>query len=67
MEYYDAETMDQIVERLERDNGRFSALLMGIIESAPFQKQRNPAALASAKPAQAADVASASEGKALKR
>ncbi len=67
MEYYDAETMDQIVERLERENGRFSALLMGIIESAPFQKQRNPAALASAKPAQAADVASASEGKALKR
>jgi hypothetical protein len=40
MEYYDVETMDQIVQRLEREQGRFSALLMGIIESAPFQKQR---------------------------
>src|SRR2546427_3243047 len=30
-----------IVARLERENGRFSALLMGIVESAPFQKRRN--------------------------
>jgi len=26
---------------LDRDEGRFSALLMGIIESSPFQKRRN--------------------------
>lgn len=38
LEYYDVETVDQIVERLERENGRFSALLTGIVESAPFQK-----------------------------
>ncbi len=41
LEYYDVQTVDTIVERMERENGRFSALLMGIIESAPFQKSRN--------------------------
>jgi len=41
VEYYDIETMDQIVGRLEKANGRPSALLMGIVESAPFQKTRN--------------------------
>ena len=43
-EYYDVEATDRIVEHLERDHGRFSALLMGVIESAPFQKRRNSAA-----------------------
>jgi Protein of unknown function (DUF1588)/Protein of unknown function (DUF1592)/Protein of unknown function (DUF1587)/Protein of unknown function (DUF1585)/Protein of unknown function (DUF1595) len=42
-EYYDTETVDQIVLRLEKENGRFSALLNGIIESAPFQMRRNQA------------------------
>jgi murein L,D-transpeptidase YcbB/YkuD len=42
-EYYDAETKDQIVQRLQSENGRFSALLMGVIESAPFQKMRTEA------------------------
>jgi hypothetical protein len=41
LEYYDAESVDQIVERLDKEDGRFSALLTGIIESAPFQKRRN--------------------------
>jgi len=40
MEYYDAETVDQIVQRLDQQGGRFSALLMGVVESAPFQKMR---------------------------
>lgn len=40
LDYYDVETVDQIVNRLDRENGRFSALLDGIIESAPFQKRR---------------------------
>jgi hypothetical protein len=40
MEYYDVETIDKIVERLDKENGRFSALLAGVIESAPFQKMR---------------------------
>lgn len=41
LEYYDTETVDRIVQSLDEQNGRFSALLTGIIESAPFQKQRN--------------------------
>jgi hypothetical protein len=42
-EYYDVETIDQIVQRLEHNEGRFSAVLMGVIESAPFQKMRTEA------------------------
>jgi len=42
MEYYDVETVDRIVERLDQDGGHFSTLLMGVIESAPFQKTRSP-------------------------
>jgi len=44
LEYYDVDTVDRIVERLDREGGRFSALLMGVVESAPFQKRRNPTA-----------------------
>jgi hypothetical protein len=40
LEYYDVETVDQIVDRLDREHGHFSAMLSGIIESAPFQKRR---------------------------
>jgi hypothetical protein len=43
LEYYDVHAVDQIVTRLEREDGRFSALLMGVIESAPFQRRRDPA------------------------
>ncbi len=46
LEYYDVETVDKIVDQLERGNGRFSALLMGVIESAPFQKRRDSNSLA---------------------
>jgi hypothetical protein len=42
-EYYDEETIGRIAEQLERDQGRFSTLLMGIIESAPFQRRRHSA------------------------
>jgi hypothetical protein len=42
-EYYDVETIDQIVKRLNANDGRFSALLMGVVESAPFQKMRTQA------------------------
>jgi hypothetical protein len=51
LEYYDVETVDRIVARLEQENGRFSALLMGIVESAPFQKRRNVSAVTDARPA----------------
>ena len=40
LEYYDVETVDQIVDRLMQANGRPSALVMGIVESAPFQRTR---------------------------
>jgi hypothetical protein len=43
LEYYDVESVDRIVANLVRDDGRFSTLLMGIIDSAPFQRQRAPA------------------------
>ena len=46
LDYHDVETVDQIVERVNRDGGRFSALLMGVIESAPFQKRRDIATVA---------------------
>ncbi len=41
LDYYDVHTVDQIVEQLTQQNGRFSVLLAGVINSAPFQKQRN--------------------------
>jgi hypothetical protein len=44
MEYYDAETIDRIVQRLDQAGGKSSALLLGVIESAPFQKMRTKAA-----------------------
>jgi hypothetical protein len=40
LEHQDIETVDRIVARLEQENGRLSALLNGILESAPFQKRR---------------------------
>jgi Protein of unknown function (DUF1592)/Protein of unknown function (DUF1588)/Protein of unknown function (DUF1587)/Protein of unknown function (DUF1585)/Protein of unknown function (DUF1595)/Planctomycete cytochrome C len=40
LEYNDVEAVDRIVARLEQERGRFSALLTGVIESAPFQKRR---------------------------
>jgi hypothetical protein len=41
LEYYDVATVDAVVERLEKSNGRPSDLLTGIINSAPFQKTRS--------------------------
>ena len=32
LEYYDEYTVDQIVARMDREQGKFSALLMGMIE-----------------------------------
>jgi hypothetical protein len=41
MEASDVETVDQIVERLQHENGRFSALLNGIVDSSAFQRRRS--------------------------
>ena len=40
VEYYDAITIDLLVERLKRNDGKLRELIMGIIESAPFQQRR---------------------------
>jgi hypothetical protein len=40
LDYYDVGTLDGIVARLDKQDGKFSALLMGVIESAPFQRRR---------------------------
>jgi hypothetical protein len=40
LDYYDVHAVDEIVGRLEKTEGRPSALLLGIIESAPFQRRR---------------------------
>ncbi|MBD5779081.1 DUF1592 domain-containing protein [Pelagicoccus sp. NFK12] len=40
LDYYDVETVDRLVDRLRESGGKPSALIYGIIESAPFQKRR---------------------------
>jgi hypothetical protein len=40
VEYYDVPTVDAIAEKLDQDNGRFSTLLFGVLESASFQHRR---------------------------
>lgn len=50
MEYYDTETLDQLVAQVEAADARPSALIMGIIESAAFQKTRPPETLLSSTP-----------------
>ena len=40
MDYQDVGTIDQIVATLDRQNGHFSALLMGVIDSAAFQRKQ---------------------------
>ena len=40
LDSHDVATVDAIVDRLELGDGRASALLAGVIESAPFQKRR---------------------------
>src|SRR5579871_3221673 len=40
LDYYDVQAVDELVERLEKEDGRPSALVKGIIESIPFQKRR---------------------------
>jgi hypothetical protein len=46
----DIATVDNIVARIDHENGRFSALLLGVIDSAPFQKRRNETVEMTVKP-----------------
>ena len=63
VEYYDVPTVDAIAGKLDQDNGRFSTLLMGALESAPFQQRRtapnssNPGRRAGTVPAASSDSA----------
>ena len=43
LDYRDVETVDKLVDRLERENGRASALISGIVESTQFQRRQRPA------------------------
>jgi len=54
LEYYDVETVDDIVNQLQKSDGRPSVLLSGIINSAPFQKTRSFNLTENTKPAQPA-------------
>jgi hypothetical protein len=46
LDYYDAHTLDDIVEQLAREGGRMSVLLHGVIESPAFQKTRTQPSVA---------------------
>jgi hypothetical protein len=47
VEYTDTDTLDLLVAKLEASGGKPSALLRGIVESAPFQQRRaKPAGVA---------------------
>jgi len=56
LEYYDVETVDRIVDRLKKENGRSSVLLSGIVESVQFQEKRNFVTPPERKPAQRAQL-----------
>jgi hypothetical protein len=60
-EYYDVETVDRIVAQLDKDKGRFSRLLTGVIESAPFQKRRNISSTSASVPTSEAVVQAGSK------
>jgi Protein of unknown function (DUF1588)/Protein of unknown function (DUF1585)/Protein of unknown function (DUF1592) len=40
LEYYDERAIDQLADRLEKNEGRIFELLIGIVQSAPFQRAR---------------------------
>lgn len=42
VEYYDAPAIRQIVRRAREDDYRFSSLVMGVVDSIPFQMRRSP-------------------------
>ncbi len=50
LEYYDEHTVDLIVQQLDQHEGKMSVLLMGIIQSAAFDKQRRPETVAAQQP-----------------
>jgi hypothetical protein len=51
MEYYDANTIDRLVDALEHDGGKMRTLIQGIVTSAPFEKRRGDGTRNSQSPA----------------
>jgi len=52
MEPFDQPAVDRIVDDLNKDNGRFSTLVMGVVKSVPFQMRRADGAVAYQSPDQ---------------
>ena len=42
VEYYDAPAIRAVTRRAEQNDYQFSSLILGIIQSAPFQMRRSP-------------------------
>jgi hypothetical protein len=42
LEYYDRAATDQIIAELEKGGDKFSVLMMGVVNSVPFQDMRRP-------------------------
>ena len=42
LDYHDVETVDMLVDRIERENGRAGALISGVVESTQFQRSHRP-------------------------
>ena len=42
IDFRDVETIDTLVDRLERENGRARTLISGIVESVQFQRSQSP-------------------------
>jgi hypothetical protein len=42
VETYDAPAIREVVRRAQADNYRFSALILGIVDSTPFQMRKTP-------------------------
>jgi len=49
MEYYDRVATDQIVQEVEKNQDKFSSLILAVVKSAPFQMRRGDNTLAEAK------------------
>jgi hypothetical protein len=54
LDYYDVETVDALVARLEEHGGSVKELIMGVVESVPFQRTRSQIKVAAAEPTEPA-------------
>jgi mono/diheme cytochrome c family protein len=57
LEYYDRPATDQVIQTLEKNDDKFSALVLGVVNSIPFQQMRRSDAFPATAPASPAPVA----------